>query len=380
MGLTADQQRVKSLLTETVTLLCKNGLHFQSEFSIEGLIGITLDNQDVFLVSIKETISAPGQLPNSKRSDDDAIKSRRAHGKNHFVAQQHLQRRSKQFEVSAARRRPFAMQRQTLNSEYVHSNSRGASQNPSSESNRFGDNVNWESSSPRQQNSEEQNLHDNNINKSPSPSHSLGIAKLESYTKDWNPEVTGEHSKEGDGAGSSKQKPSRKRQRVADSGSTDCVESGSRVNLEHGGDDNEPDLEDQVVERDRRNQVIRKYSDVAEQPTEETYNSDRNMNDVITIKEEAVNDDEDGKSPSRLDDYMTYLTMCGVQADTQAYQALESSTSTSSIGYRTSTANTNSMSDRGRSSWSSAPRSSAAFTSNCHSTLPTASQVVLWFF
>jgi len=63
MVLTADQERVKSLLTETVTLLCKNGLHFQTEFSIEGLIGITLDSQDVFLVSFKENIKVQGVPP-----------------------------------------------------------------------------------------------------------------------------------------------------------------------------------------------------------------------------------------------------------------------------------------------------------------------------
>ena len=56
MVLKADQQRVKALLAETITLLCKNGLNFKREFTIEGLIGITLDQDDVFLVSIKETI------------------------------------------------------------------------------------------------------------------------------------------------------------------------------------------------------------------------------------------------------------------------------------------------------------------------------------
>jgi len=56
MVLKADQQRVKALLSETITLLCKNGLNFRKEFSIEGLIGITLDQDEIFLVSIKETI------------------------------------------------------------------------------------------------------------------------------------------------------------------------------------------------------------------------------------------------------------------------------------------------------------------------------------
>lgn len=56
MGLTMEQQQVRDLLTETVTLLCKNGLQFSHELGIEALIGITLDKEEVFLVSIKETI------------------------------------------------------------------------------------------------------------------------------------------------------------------------------------------------------------------------------------------------------------------------------------------------------------------------------------
>lgn len=58
MVLTADQERLKNLLIETITLLCKNGLDFQSEFSVDALIGITLDQKDVFLVTIKETVKS----------------------------------------------------------------------------------------------------------------------------------------------------------------------------------------------------------------------------------------------------------------------------------------------------------------------------------
>jgi len=53
----ADQARVRDLIAETITLLCKNGLHFKSEFSIQALIGITLDQDEVFLVKIDETIA-----------------------------------------------------------------------------------------------------------------------------------------------------------------------------------------------------------------------------------------------------------------------------------------------------------------------------------
>ena len=56
MVLKSDQKRVRDLLKETITLLCKNGLTYKSEFCIDALIGITLDQDDVFLISIKETI------------------------------------------------------------------------------------------------------------------------------------------------------------------------------------------------------------------------------------------------------------------------------------------------------------------------------------
>lgn len=64
MVLTNEQKRVRDLLTETVTLLCKNGLQFKSEIGIEALIGITLDRDEVFLVSIKETISSTEESSN----------------------------------------------------------------------------------------------------------------------------------------------------------------------------------------------------------------------------------------------------------------------------------------------------------------------------
>ena len=51
-----EQQRVKQLLTEAITLLCRNNLQFREDVTVEGLLGITLDKSDVFLVSIHETI------------------------------------------------------------------------------------------------------------------------------------------------------------------------------------------------------------------------------------------------------------------------------------------------------------------------------------
>lgn len=49
-----DQNRVKNLLTDTVSLLCKNGLTFQDELKVQALIGITVDSE-VFIVNVDKS-------------------------------------------------------------------------------------------------------------------------------------------------------------------------------------------------------------------------------------------------------------------------------------------------------------------------------------
>lgn len=51
-----EQQRIKALITEAISVLCKEYLGYRTKFSIEGLLGITLDEDDIFLVSIRELI------------------------------------------------------------------------------------------------------------------------------------------------------------------------------------------------------------------------------------------------------------------------------------------------------------------------------------
>ena len=58
MVLQDDADRVKHLLAEAISVLCKNGLSFESELCVEGLLGITLDNSDIFLVNINETVTS----------------------------------------------------------------------------------------------------------------------------------------------------------------------------------------------------------------------------------------------------------------------------------------------------------------------------------
>ena len=66
-----DQERVKSLLTDTVTLLCKNGLNFQKEMKVQGLLGITLDENEVFLIQINETFGSLLSSANTFISDSE---------------------------------------------------------------------------------------------------------------------------------------------------------------------------------------------------------------------------------------------------------------------------------------------------------------------
>jgi len=64
----SDQVRVSKLLTDTVTLLCKNGLAYSQEIKVQGLLGITVDKNEVFLVHINEAIGGNVEVPSCKHS------------------------------------------------------------------------------------------------------------------------------------------------------------------------------------------------------------------------------------------------------------------------------------------------------------------------
>ena len=57
MGLSRkEEDKVRQTLTDALTDLCKKSLKYRNQLCIEGLLGITLDETDVFLVKIDETI------------------------------------------------------------------------------------------------------------------------------------------------------------------------------------------------------------------------------------------------------------------------------------------------------------------------------------
>ena len=51
-----EHERVAVGLKEAIRFICKSSLSYSAELSIEGLLGITLDNDEVFLVNIKEVV------------------------------------------------------------------------------------------------------------------------------------------------------------------------------------------------------------------------------------------------------------------------------------------------------------------------------------
>ena len=71
-----DQERVRNLLTDTVTLLCTNGLQYQTELRVQGVLGITLDNNDVFIVHINEKFGGDiGGAISIRNDEGDAAKT-----------------------------------------------------------------------------------------------------------------------------------------------------------------------------------------------------------------------------------------------------------------------------------------------------------------
>ena len=71
-----DQERVRNLLTDTVTLLCKNGLQYQTELRVQGVLGITLDNNDVFIVHINDKFGGDiGGAISIRNDEGDAAKT-----------------------------------------------------------------------------------------------------------------------------------------------------------------------------------------------------------------------------------------------------------------------------------------------------------------
>lgn len=49
-----EQERIHSLLVDTISLLCRNGLNFENEVRVQAVIGITVDKDECFVVHINK--------------------------------------------------------------------------------------------------------------------------------------------------------------------------------------------------------------------------------------------------------------------------------------------------------------------------------------
>ena len=109
MVLAADKERVKVLLKDTITLLCRNGLAFKSKFSIEALIGVTLDDEDIFLVSINELIKneLEKSAEKSRSSSDESVEDSGS-GEDALSQKQHRNRKRKRNKHLKVKREPGA--------------------------------------------------------------------------------------------------------------------------------------------------------------------------------------------------------------------------------------------------------------------------------
>ena len=72
MKLAEAQERLVNMLKESITLMCKSSLSFDMELNIEGLLGITMDKKDIFLVNINESFKSPTWKPPGKEKEVDS--------------------------------------------------------------------------------------------------------------------------------------------------------------------------------------------------------------------------------------------------------------------------------------------------------------------
>ena len=56
-----DNDQVRGLITDAVKILCKTSIKYRRKFTIEGLLGITIDDKEVVLVNIREDIGCVDQ-------------------------------------------------------------------------------------------------------------------------------------------------------------------------------------------------------------------------------------------------------------------------------------------------------------------------------
>ncbi len=68
------ENQMKIMLADTILALCRNALPFKGQVSVEGLLGITIDYEEIFLVNINETIQKEGFVKSADEKSTSAEK------------------------------------------------------------------------------------------------------------------------------------------------------------------------------------------------------------------------------------------------------------------------------------------------------------------
>ena len=63
-----EQDQIRAILVQAIANICRKGLTYRKNFSIEGLLGVTLDDDEIFLLNIKETVHHSGYLLSTSKA------------------------------------------------------------------------------------------------------------------------------------------------------------------------------------------------------------------------------------------------------------------------------------------------------------------------
>ncbi|ESO07791.1 hypothetical protein HELRODRAFT_170344 [Helobdella robusta] len=63
---TKDREIIKNLISQALGTLCKTQLSFKSKITIDALVGVTIDHNEVLLITVKEDIDLPGCVVENK--------------------------------------------------------------------------------------------------------------------------------------------------------------------------------------------------------------------------------------------------------------------------------------------------------------------------
>ena len=70
-----EVKRMRTLLSDAITTLCRSGLRYKETLLVEGLIGITLDEGDIVLVNVNKTFETK-EYQDKKAAEEKAARKK----------------------------------------------------------------------------------------------------------------------------------------------------------------------------------------------------------------------------------------------------------------------------------------------------------------